>query len=569
MKQLENWSIRKKLIISFSVIMALFAAAMITALVSLNSLSSNVNTLAYDAVPTVEAIWKGRRAMVAVERALYMAANSETEDKVKQYVTDAETQMGIIREEVLPLLEENYGGDRNILVQYRSIMESVKEVKEQIYNLMLDGDLKGGIKLLESDYTPKFVEAATLLAQMTSDTQGRVDSFAVNANATNTTMIIVLLAFLLVGLAAAILIAFKLTASITRPINEIQEAAQFMAAGNYDIALTYESSNELGQLSANIRTMADKTREVIIDTARGLKEVAQGNFNISPKADYVGVFAEIKIALGTIIIQLSETMKNITESADQVAEGSDQIAHAAQTLSEGASDQASAVEELSATITETREKASTGAVQAESATSKTDATGQVVIECSNHMNNMLAAMQDIQKASEEISKIINNIESIASQTNLLSLNAAIEAARAGEAGRGFAVVADEVRTLAEESSQAVKDTENLIRKTIDAVGKGTEIAGLTAETLNSVKERTAEIGTIVKQMAVISEDQSQSLDQIMTAVDQITRVVQDNSAASQETAASSEELSAQSQTLKELVAQFQLIDKSKKSKINL
>lgn len=569
MKKGENGTknkaaIQKKMFVGFGILIIMFLAMMLVGIFSLNSLSRNVNRLAYDSVPAVESIMKARRGMVAVERALYIAAESGDPEKVKTQVENAEKELGIIKSEILPVLQEKYDGDKSIIDEYTSIMTSIVDVKEEIYDLMLAGDLNGGISLLEAEYTPQFVKAAGLLAKMSEDMNAKVDAFAVNATKTNTIVIIVLIAGLVVCTIVSGGVAYKITKGITDPIKEIMRASKEMAAGQFDIQLSYRGKDEMGELAEDIREMAEKTKAVIDDTARGLKEVAGGNFNITPKAEYIGSFEEIKIALATIIIQLSETMEKITDSSDMVAEGADHIASASQTLSEGANEQANAVEELSATLVETREKSRSGAKQAADASKNTENTGEIVLECNAHMIDMLNAMEEIKSASEEIEKIIGKIESIASQTNMLSLNAAIEAARAGEAGKGFAVVADEVRTLAEESSKAAKDTAELISKSITAVEKGTEIADITAKTLEEVKSSTGEIASAVKQIAGESEDQSVSLDNIMTAVEQISQVVQDNSAAAQESAASSEELSAQAQTLKELAENFQILNAEKR-----
>lgn len=561
---MKNWKIKKKLRAAFFSLLSLFLIGMIIALYGLQLVSENVTTLAGDAVPTVEAIWKGRRAMVAVERALYMASDSGytgNQEDVKKYVEDAEAQIFIIQDEVLPLLESSYGGDRTVLAEYRKIMESVKDVKEEIYEHMLAGDIKEGIEHLKNDYTPQFVKAAALLAQMTQDTEGRVDEFAENANNTNLTIIIVLVVLLSVGFLGTLVIIRTLTNSIMVPVNQIKDAAQGMAEGNFADRITYVSKDELGELSENIKKMAEKTQEVITDTARGLKEVADGNFNLIPKAEYVGEYTEIKKSIATIIVQLSNTMEEIALTAEQVDSGSRQVARAGQTLSEGAGEQASAVEELVATITETREQAKTGAKQAEEADQQTVDARVVVAECNKQMDTLLDAMKDIQGASEAIEKIIGKIEEIASQTSLLSLNAAIEAARAGEAGRGFAVVADEVRSLSEDSATAVKDTAELIRKTMAAVEKGSKIAEITAKSMQDVNEKTNQIRQAVSQIATTSEVQANSLDQIMHAVDQISQVVQENSAASEEIAASSQELSSQSEILNELAGKFQLLEK--------
>lgn len=561
---MKNWNINKKLTVSFASLVLLFLIGMIVALIGLRTVSGNVNTLASDAIPTVEAIWKGNRAMVAVERALYMASDagySGKKEDVKKYVEDAEMQLSVIKNEVLPLLENSYGGDRSNITNYTSIMESAKTVKEEIYRLMLDGEISQGIELLKNEYTPKFDQAAALLAKMTEDTQVRVVDFKNNANRMNMVIMMFLISLVVVNIVIAVIITKKITNGIVTPVNQIKDAAQRMAVGDFTNKITYVSQDELGELADHIKTMGEKTQEVIADTARGLKEVAKGNFDIAPKAEYVGEYEAIKIALATIIVQLSNTMEEIAVTADHVANGSSQIARAGQTLSEGAVEQSNAVEELSATITETREQADLGAEQAKEADRRTAEAGNVVAECNAQMEELVAAMKDIQSASEEIGKIIGKIEGIANQTSLLSLNAAIEAARAGEAGKGFAVVADEVGNLSDESSLAVKDTADLIQKTMAAVEHGSEIVEATAKSMQAVNARTEEIRGIVSSISLASENQSRSLEQITKAVDQIEQVVQDNSAASEESAAASEELYSQSETLNELTKRFQLLNK--------
>ncbi|WP_317050521.1 methyl-accepting chemotaxis protein, partial [Clostridium neonatale] len=192
-------------------------------------------------------------------------------------------------------------------------------------------------------------------------------------------------------------------------------------------------------------------------------------------------------------------------------------------------------------------------------------TNQIVNELGLHieesnkkMTEMVSAMNEIEASSMNIKEIINTIDSIAEQTNLLALNAAIEAARAGEAGKGFAVVAEEVRKLAEESSQAVKDTANLIENSIKSVNNGKEIADTTAASLEDVVEHTKEAVQLVDNITKLSEEQAISIEQINGGIDQIADVVQSNSAIAEESAAASEELSAQAETLEVMISRFEL-----------
>ena len=174
------------------------------------------------------------------------------------------------------------------------------------------------------------------------------------------------------------------------------------------------------------------------------------------------------------------------------------------------------------------------------------------------MDELILAIEEINKCSEQIRTIIGAIEDIASQTNLLSLNASIEAARAGEAGRGFAVVADQIRKLAEESAQAAGNTKKLIETTVVAVEKGIDIAGETANDMKAVMESTKVATEKMNMISKLLEEEVLHIQEINTTVSSISEVVNSNSAASQETAAVSEEQINQVELMMEQVSQFRI-----------
>lgn len=358
------------------------------------------------------------------------------------------------------------------------------------------------------------------------------------------------------SLVIAILIMLWFSRRITKPIIEMEDVISEVAKGNYDIEVAYTSKDEIGQMADSMREMVTTNREIINDTVRGLSEMANGNFDIHPRVEYIGVFKHIEETMVKIILSMNDTIGSIQIAASQVASGADQVSNGAQALSQGATEQAASVQELSATIGEISEQIKATAENTQRSNRLTGEAGEGVVNSNNSMQQMIAAMGDISDKSGEIGKIIKTIDDIAFQTNILALNAAVEAARAGAAGKGFAVVADEVRNLAGKSAEAAKNTTALIEGAIEAVGRGTEIAAETAQALESVVLKFQEVTDSIDEIAGRAQQQAGAIVQVSTGIDQISNVVQQNSATSEQSAAASEELSGQAQTLSDLTSRF-------------
>jgi methyl-accepting chemotaxis protein len=227
-------------------------------------------------------------------------------------------------------------------------------------------------------------------------------------------------------------------------------------------------------------------------------------------------------------------------------------------LAQGATEQASSVEELSAAVFEISQRIEENTESAMLATRLSNEAGTVVKESNERMEALMLAMRQIASTSTEIGKIIQTINDIAFQTNILALNAAVEAARAGNAGKGFAVVAKEVRNLAGKCAGAAKNTTGLIEDAINAVENGMKYATETADSLREAVAKAEKADKTIQQIAKTSEEQSYAMTQITAGIEQISEVVQTNSANAEEGAAASRELSEQAQILKSLVGQFQL-----------
>lgn len=345
---------------------------------------------------------------------------------------------------------------------------------------------------------------------------------------------------------------------IVKPIIYISNQIRPLQEGNLDINLEYEANNELGDLASILRNSMKVIEDYIHDIDRIMAQFAQGDFNVTPSVKYIGDFQMIEQAIGSFTTTISSVIGSIGRAEHQISGNADQLSSSSQSLAQGATEQASAVEQLYATLDELSKNAARNVEMANEAQNDAKKTGEQVSISGSQMEEMVAAMKDITQTSHKINEIIATIENIAFQTNILALNAAVEAARAGSAGKGFAVVADEVRSLAAQSDEAAKETKDLIEESVKATERGSGIVDEVSETLNRtlnlVKKSNSAIGSIAD--AINAE--SEAIKQVTDGIAQIAEVVQTNSASSQESAAVSEELFEEVRKLHEQTGRFRL-----------
>jgi methyl-accepting chemotaxis protein len=346
--------------------------------------------------------------------------------------------------------------------------------------------------------------------------------------------------------------------ALIAPVNEAILVVDEMAQGRLHIKMTGNYKGDNAKLKDALNSTLATLADVIGEVSEKLDEVSDGNLATSLDRDYPGDFSSISSAIKRIIESLSDVMGDINHAAEEVAGGSQQVSDSSQALAQGASEQASSIEQLTAAVTEIAAQTRQNAANANHANELALNARDNATQGNEQMKEMLDAMQGINESSANISKIIKVIDEIAFQTNILALNAAVEAARAGQHGKGFAVVAEEVRNLAARSASAAKETTDLIEGSIRKVQSGTKIANDTAQALNKIVDGVSKAAELVGDITVASNEQATGIAQVDQGISQVAQVVQANSATAQQSAAASEELSQQAKLLKRNVAAFKL-----------
>ena len=412
---------------------------------------------------------------------------------------------------------------------------------DEILQLSREGKQQEASKLMTGEVYEDYKSFSKKLTILRDKFQVELDQAKTMANVCTVIIFIVIVA---AGLAIAVvttMIGKIITNSITEPVKQIDAAVASLRKGELSNVemLTYESDDELGDTIKNLKEamgiLADYVREISVE----VKAIAQGDLtrNGDDITDFLGDFSELKTSLLYILKRFNSTLTEISNLAEQVSSNSSEVENASKSLADGATEQAGVIEELNATIDTVVDMAEDTAKETQNASARVKASANKANEEKEKMNELLTEMEHITEISKEIGNIITDIEDIASQTNLLSLNASIEAARAGEAGKGFAVVADQIGKLAADSAKSAVNTRDLIDKTLVEIEKGNTITRTTADAFNQIITDMESFAELAENTMEKANSQAESLEQIGQGIEQLSGVVQGNAASSEENTA--------------------------------
>ena len=553
----HKMKLKPYLLAAFSIVILLSGIITVIGITGLVSTDKNTDHLVNEAIAAESAVKTCRIQANIAARDLREMVLTDDKARISKLKENINSSMDTITQQV-ENFKKAHGTEDGLAAQYEDAFDSWFQVAFRVIEEVEQGDRATARQTIFNECTPALENMVSIVKTIDSDIAAERQEIETRTMSMLRFFIIAAVVVFIFALALALYIAFRTTSLLTKMMGLAKDAVNELAQGNLKAQMDYHGSNEFGELAEKMNFSFQELGKYVSAIDRTMEEYSNGNFTYRGSIQFIGDFSHIQQSIRGFQSKIRNVLEELNVSSAQVSAGADQVADGAQALAQGATEQASSVEELSASINDVSNRITDTAEFSQKANRLGKETGETVARGKEEMTHLLASIQDIAAASNNIQSIIKVIDDIAFQTNILALNAAVEAARAGNAGKGFAVVADEVRSLAQKSADAAQETTQLIKNSLEHVSRGEEIARRTDAAFNDVAMSAQNILEMIEKIAHASNEQADSITQISVGIDQISSVVQTNSATSEQSAAASQELSGQASVMKNLLSQFQL-----------